>query len=60
MVEETCSLDRRPVPWLSMIMAEDLSEDWDRIEPHQERFPTAVEAALFAVLLGTVGRMGGV
>jgi hypothetical protein len=43
-----------------MIMAEDLSEDWDRIEPHQERFPTAVEAALFAVLLGTVGRMGGV
>jgi hypothetical protein len=33
-----------------MPIAIDLSEDWGRIEPHQERFPTAVEAALFAVL----------
>ena len=29
----------------------DLNRDWGRIEPHRERFPRSVEAALFAALL---------
>jgi hypothetical protein len=49
-VEENCPLDRDPdaraVPWLFATY----SGDWGRIEPHKERFPTAVEAALFALL----------
>jgi hypothetical protein len=49
-VKEMYPLDQEPgvraIPWLFMTF----SGDWGRIEPHQERFPTAVEAALFAVL----------
>jgi hypothetical protein len=52
-VKEGVSLDREPgaraVPALFKVV--DLNEDFGRIEPHQERFPAAVEAALFAVLL---------
>jgi hypothetical protein len=50
-IQETYLLDREPeeraIPWFFTTF----SGDWGRIEPHQERFPTAVEAALFAVLL---------
>jgi hypothetical protein len=50
-VEEAHPLDvepgKRAIPLLFMTF----SGDWGQIEPHQERFPTAVEAALFAVLL---------
>jgi hypothetical protein len=50
-VQETYLLDREPeeraIPWYFAT----ISGDWGRIEPHQERFPTAVEEALFAVLL---------
>jgi hypothetical protein len=49
-VREMYPLDQEPgvraIPWLFMTS----SWDWGRIEPHQERFPTTVEAALFAVL----------
>jgi hypothetical protein len=52
-VKETYPLDLEPgaraVPLLSMRMI-DLNRDFGQIEPHREHFPTAVEAALFAVL----------
>jgi hypothetical protein len=53
MVEESRPLEQRsktrPRTLLSMII--DLNEDRGRIEPHQARFPTAVEAALIALLV---------
>jgi hypothetical protein len=39
-------LEKRTIPFLYEL----INADWGRIEPHQERFPTAVEDALFAVL----------
>jgi hypothetical protein len=39
----------RAAPWLSSPI--DLNRDWGRSKPHRERFPVAVEAALFALLL---------
>jgi hypothetical protein len=51
MVKETYQFDQEPgvraTPWLF----EPIGGDWGRIEPHHGRSPTAVEAALFAVLL---------
>jgi hypothetical protein len=51
-VEEACPLDQepgaRPLTILDQIVE---IADWGRIEPHKGRFPTAVEGALFAVLL---------
>ena len=50
-VQETYPLDQEPevraLPWFF----EPIRGDWGRIEPHQERFPTAVQAALFSILL---------
>lgn len=50
-VEETVALEQSPaargLPWLSMRMDQDLG----RIEPHQGRFPSAVNDALFFLLL---------
>jgi hypothetical protein len=52
-VEEPYPFNREPgqraVPWLSMPL--DFNRDWGQIEPHRGRFSTAVEDALFAVLL---------
>jgi len=52
-VEEPYPFNREPgqraVPWLSMPL--DFNRDWGQIKPHRGRFPTAVEDALFAVLL---------
>jgi hypothetical protein len=54
MVKEGYPLDREPearvMPWW-FESSKDLNSDWGRIEPHKEQFPTAVEGALFAVLL---------
>jgi hypothetical protein len=50
-VEEAYPLDVEPGERAIPLLFMTLSGDWGRIEPHQERFPTAVEAALFAVLL---------
>jgi hypothetical protein len=49
-VEETRQQDREPEERASPFLYELLNADWGRIEPHQERFPTAVEGALFGVL----------
>jgi hypothetical protein len=52
-VEETYTLDQGPGQRAMPIFFEmiDFNRDWGRIEPHRARFPRAVEAALFAVLL---------
>jgi hypothetical protein len=54
-VKETCPLDPEPGPRPLTILDENLATldfaDLLSIKLHQERFPTAVEAALFAVLL---------
>jgi hypothetical protein len=51
-VEEAYALDREPgqrtIPLLFEMV--DLNRDWGRIEPYSERYPRAVEAALFAIL----------
>jgi hypothetical protein len=49
-VQETYQLDREPEKRANSFLYELINADWGRIEPHQERFPTAVEGALFAVL----------
>lgn len=50
-VEEDITLDpspgKRALPFLSVNM----SEDFGRIEPHKKRFPTAIEDALFFLML---------
>jgi hypothetical protein len=54
-VKETCPLDPEPGARPLTILEENLATldfaDLGSIKPHQERFPTAVEDALFAVLL---------
>jgi hypothetical protein len=50
-VEETCPLDQEPGARALTFLDQTVEiADWGRIEPHQERFPTAVEDALFAIL----------
>jgi hypothetical protein len=48
-VEETYSFDHEPGQRAMPILFE-RSEDWDRIDPHRERLPPAVQRALFALL----------
>ncbi len=50
-VEETVALDREPEARAVPVMFMNLSEDLGRIEPHKGRFPSALEAALFFLLL---------
>jgi hypothetical protein len=51
-VEESRSVKQQPGgrPLTLLSATFDLNEDRTRIDPHRERFPSAVEAALFAVL----------
>jgi hypothetical protein len=50
-VEKPHPLDREPGARAAPLFFKNRKRDWGRIEPHRERFPAAVEAALFAVLL---------
>lgn len=49
-VEQTYPLDRVPAERAIPLLFE-RSRDWGAIEPHRQRFPAAVEDALFAILL---------
>ena len=50
-VEETVALDQEPEARAVPVLFMDLSQDLGRIEPHKGRFPSAVEDALFFLLL---------
>ena len=50
-VEETVALDQEPEARAFPVLFMDLSGDLGQIEPHKGRFPGAVEAALFFLLL---------
>jgi hypothetical protein len=50
-IKETQPLDRPPAHRAIPILFEAGDCDWGAIEPHRGRFPTAVEDALFAMLL---------
>ena len=50
-VEETIPLETEPEARAVPILFVDFSQDLGRIEPHKGRFPGAVEAALFFMLL---------
>jgi hypothetical protein len=50
-VEETCLLNQEPGVRAGSFLLMSSGRDWGRIEPHKELFPTAVQKALFAVLL---------
>lgn len=50
-VEETVALDQEPEARAVPVPFIDLSQDLGQIEPHRGRFPGAVEAALFFLLL---------
>lgn len=50
-VEETVALDREPEARAVPVLFMDLSQDLGQIEPHKGRFPSAVEEALFFLLL---------
>jgi hypothetical protein len=50
-VEETVALDQEPEARAFPFLFMDLSRDLGQIEPHKGRFPDAVEAALFFLLL---------
>jgi len=50
-VQETVRFDREPGIRAIPLLFERLDTDWARIEPHRQRVPTAVENALFFILL---------
>lgn len=50
-VEEMVALDQEPEARAIPVLFMDLSQDLGQIEPHKGRFPDAVEAALFFLLL---------
>jgi len=50
-VEDTAALSQEPEARAVPILFMNLSEDHGRIEPHKGRFPTALEDALFFLLL---------
>jgi hypothetical protein len=52
-VEQMIALDGRPGAHAIPLFFKEFEwgQDWGQIEPHRERFPTAVEAALFAIVL---------
>ncbi len=50
-VEEVIALEQEPEARAVPVLFMDLSQDLGRIEPHKGRFPSAVEEALFFLLL---------
>ncbi len=50
-VEEDAALERPPEARAVPVLFTDMRQDFGRIEPHKERFPLAVEHALFFLLL---------
>ena len=50
-VQEDVALDRPPEARAVPVLFTDMRQDFGRIEPHKGRFPLAVEAALFFLLL---------